>query len=91
MGTEAPTFESLCREHQIDATPMARLCELFWVAGSRKALEEADKLADALMDLLEDSQHAEHEDCEDGGYCPVRDGRRALARYQAIRALAGKE
>lgn len=44
----------------------------------------ADKLAaenkvlrDALANLLEDTQHAEHEDCEDGP-CPVREARAAL-------------
>ena len=43
--------------------------------------QQANKLADALMELLRDTQHAEHPSCTDGGYCPVRDAREALANY----------
>jgi Zn ribbon nucleic-acid-binding protein len=39
--------------------------------------------ADALMELLNDTQHKRHPNCEDGGYCPVRDARRTLAKLQA--------
>ena len=37
------------------------------------------ELVDALKNLLEDTQHAEHEDCNDGP-CPVREARAALAK-----------
>jgi hypothetical protein len=56
-----------------------------WVDDSRAALQaEVDRvvkdnkhLRDALKNLLQDTQHAEHEDCEDGP-CPVREARAAL-------------
>ena len=38
---------------------------------------ERDRLREALKNLLEDTQHAEHEDCEDGP-CPVREARASL-------------
>ena len=38
---------------------------------------ERDRLREALKNLLQDTQHAEHEDCEDGP-CPVREARAAL-------------
>ena len=37
------------------------------------------ELVEALKNLLEDTQHAEHDDCDDGP-CPVREARAALAR-----------
>ena len=43
---------------------------------------ESRKLADALMALLGDTQHAKHPSCTDGGYCPVRDAREALEAFQ---------
>lgn len=74
------------------------------IAASRQqALEEERAagclVADALRELLSDTQHKEHADCDDDGWCPVRDGRRALeefeARLDAIRSLShptgGKE
>jgi adenine-specific DNA glycosylase len=48
--------------------------------------ERSNKLADALQELLADTQHAQHPSCEDGGYCPVRDAREALEEFAAIRA-----
>jgi len=48
--------------------------------------ERSNKLADALQELLADTQHAQHPSCEDGGYCPVRDAREALEEFDAIRA-----
>ena len=42
---------------------------------------EASRLADALMELLRDTQHAKHPSCTDGGYCPVRDAREALDAF----------
>ena len=47
--------------------------------------------ADALMRLLDDTQHAEHADCEDGGYCPVRDARRTLTKLQSAIAAPALE
>lgn len=55
------------------------------VAKARSALEaeidrvvaENERLREALKNLLQDTQHAEHEDCEDGP-CPVREARAAL-------------
>lgn len=44
---------------------------------------EATKLADALMALLGDTQHAKHPSCTDGGYCPVRDAREALEAFNS--------
>lgn len=51
--------------------------------------------AEALRDLLQDTQHVEHE-CDDDVFCPVKNGRAALARldgeptmpdgYQPLRA-----
>lgn len=38
--------------------------------------------ADALMDLLDDTQHKQHPDCEEG-HCPVRDARATLTKLQA--------
>ena len=43
-----------------------------------EGIENAKRGADALARLLDDTQHAEHPDCEDG-YCPVKDARSALA------------
>lgn len=40
-------------------------------------IAENAKLREALRNLLEDTQHAEHEDCEDGP-CPVREARATL-------------
>jgi hypothetical protein len=56
------------------------------VISDRELLREA---ADALMRLLDDTQHKEHEDCEDGGYCPVRDARQTLAKLQAAMTTEG--
>lgn len=42
-----------------------------------RVIAERDKLRDALKNLLEDTQHTEHEDCEDGP-CPVREARAVL-------------
>lgn len=36
------------------------------------------RLVGALGELLDDTQHASHKDCEDGP-CPVRDARSVLA------------
>jgi hypothetical protein len=44
---------------------------------------ESSKLADALMALLGDTQHAKHPSCTDGGYCPVRDAREALEAFNS--------
>lgn len=43
----------------------------------KQVVAERDALREALKNLLEDTQHAEHEDCEDGP-CPVREARAAL-------------
>lgn len=40
------------------------------------------ELVEALRNLLEDTQHAEHEDCDEGP-CPVRQARAALAKVKA--------
>lgn len=48
------------------------------VPAQGEALEVLRLTTDALMELLDDTQHKDHPDCEDG-YCPVRDGRQALA------------
>ena len=40
---------------------------------------ENAKLREALRNLLNDTQHAEHPDCEDGP-CPVREARAALEK-----------
>jgi len=62
----------------------ALLAELDRTRAERDALrEDAIKLGDALRALLEDSQHKSHADCEDGGYCPVRDAREALREWDA--------
>jgi hypothetical protein len=57
-----------------------------WEASARLERERSNKLADALQELLADTQHAQHPSCEDGGYCPVRDAREALEEFAAIRA-----
>lgn len=58
-------------------------CESYLNRGCAEAIEsliaENAKLRDALKNLLEDTQHAEHEDCEDGP-CPVREARAALEK-----------
>jgi hypothetical protein len=45
------------------------------------AMRLVGEAADALMELLDDTQHKEHPDCEDG-YCPVRDARVTLLKLQ---------
>ena len=52
-----------------------------WGEAVRQEREQACKLADALMELLRDTQHAKHPSCTDGGYCPVRDAREALDAF----------
>ena len=52
-----------------------------WEAAVKHEREQSSKLADALMHLLGDTQHAKHPSCTDGGYCPVRDAREALAAF----------
>ena len=44
--------------------------------------KRAGKVRDALFELLEDTQHLNHPDCE-VGYCPVRDARQALRDWDA--------
>lgn len=44
--------------------------------------EQRDELLAALKALLEDTQHADHPDCESGP-CPVRDARAAIAKVEA--------
>ena len=78
------------------AMPMARYIAAMNPVAITALLEriaalEADarrpfKLRDALYELLEDTQHKEHADCEDGGYCPVRDARAALEEFDAALA-----
>jgi hypothetical protein len=52
-------------------------------AAIKQEREQSYKLADALEELLSDTQHAKHESCTDGGYCPVRDAREALEGFRA--------
>jgi len=59
----------------------ARLAWAAWQAGFKHESEQSCKLADALTALLGDTQHAKHPSCTDGGYCPVRDAREALAAF----------
>lgn len=40
------------------------------------------QMAEALRGLLNDTQHARHDDCHDGP-CPVREARDALAKFDA--------
>ena len=47
------------------------------------AAMDAARMSDALRELLDDTQHKEHPDCDDGGYCPVRDARKALRAWEA--------
>jgi hypothetical protein len=41
------------------------------------AARQRDILMEALWNLLDDTQHADHPDCEDGP-CPVREARAVL-------------
>lgn len=50
----------------------------------------ACKLSDATRELLDDTQHANHKDCEDGGFCPVRDTREALRLFDAALSDGGR-
>jgi hypothetical protein len=61
----------------------ARLAWGVWQAAIKHERAEASKLADALMALLADTQHAKHPSCTDGGYCPVRDAREALEAFNS--------
>lgn len=78
--------------HSLGAGALAEALMPFFSAYGDARAEHARRvaypLADALQALVEDSQHANHADCEDGGYCPVRDARLALAEFDAIRAAA---
>ena len=53
-----------------------------YIEGRKEGFTKEYSLADALDELLSDSQYASHEDCQDGGWCPVRDGRAALKDWQ---------
>jgi len=44
---------------------------------NKRLSAERDELRTALKNLLEDTQHAEHEDCDEGP-CPVREARELL-------------
>lgn len=46
---------------------------------NKYVLAAAPDLYEALKNLLEDTQHKEHADC-DSGPCPVREARAALAK-----------
>jgi hypothetical protein len=66
--------------------------ELGALLSERDALmADANKLADALMALLAETEHKTHASCTDGGYCPVRDARLALGAWQDAIASKGKE
>lgn len=60
--------------------------EAAYTAGQRAGEQRECRLADALQELLSDSQHKEHPDCDDDGWCPVRDGRTVLQDWQESRA-----
>jgi hypothetical protein len=46
--------------------------------------DEVEKLRESLRNLLSDTQHSNHADCEDGP-CPVRDAREVLDAIDAAR------
>lgn len=52
-------------------------------ASTDEAFQLLRKVTDALSELLDDSQHLSHPNCDDG-WCPVRDGRKALAESVAF-------
>ena len=51
--------------------------------------EEVAKLREALRDLLNDTQHSNHANCDDGP-CPVREAREVLAAIDAARTKGGE-
>lgn len=44
-----------------------------------RLIAAAPELLEALQNLLNDTQHKEHQDCDDGP-CPVREARAAIAK-----------
>lgn len=79
MSITVREFESLVQERDELKGEIA-----LWTNPARSVIhemnslvQERDALRNALKNLLDDTQHAEHEDCEDGP-CPVREARAAL-------------
>ena len=52
-------------------------------------IQDVARLVLAMQALLDDTQHANHPDCE-GGPCPVREARQAIARFDPEAALEGE-
>src|SRR5690606_5577094 len=74
MTDRIAELRALMARLQTDENPYAQFEALLIAEQSLPALLDC---AEALRDLLQDTQHAEHE-CDDEVFCPVKNGRAAL-------------
>ena len=73
--------EADCLDPQHYGSAWADKLERFAALVAAAEKEENAKLRDALWDLLQDTQHLEH-DCGDVDHCPVLNARKLLERIK---------
>ncbi len=86
MNTTPPPMPEALRladwlQSRAESIEQVKAAALLRTQHERITALEADRamLREALKNLLDDTQHAEHPDCEDGP-CPVREARTALEK-----------